>query len=204
MKTHVLVIGDRSGSMDTILLDAVGGYNHFIKEQKSSGADVLVTLVLFDDKYEVCYRGMHVNYIGEMTKEIWMARGSTALLYAIGRGITEFSEIPKDKNDQVVVVIITDGQENTPKDGYTAEKVKEIIKGKEFSGWKFIFLASNLDAISDAQSWGINANATYSYKPENIMGTYRAMSGTISGFACTGNFNTDALKVSPHVLSGDY
>ena len=57
-KTYVLIIGDRSGSVQTRLSDIVGGYNSFLHDQQKLD-NVYVTLVLFDDNYEVAYKDVN-------------------------------------------------------------------------------------------------------------------------------------------------
>lgn len=51
-----LVILDRSGSMSSLESDTIGGYNSLLKKQRKEVGAVIITTVLFDDKYEFLQR----------------------------------------------------------------------------------------------------------------------------------------------------
>ena len=52
---HIYFVLDRSGSMESMASDVVGGFNGFLADQQSDGADALMTLIQFDsnDSHEV-------------------------------------------------------------------------------------------------------------------------------------------------------
>ena len=52
---EIICIIDRSGSMETIKSDAIGGFNSFIEGQRKFGGEAALTLVLFNDDYKVVY-----------------------------------------------------------------------------------------------------------------------------------------------------
>ena len=56
--THISVILDRSGSMESIRDDTIGGFNAFLESQKSEPGTATLTLVQFDnhDPYEVIHQ----------------------------------------------------------------------------------------------------------------------------------------------------
>ena len=56
--THIAVILDRSGSMESIRDDTIGGFNAFLNEQKQQPSKATLTLVQFDDQdpYEVIHQ----------------------------------------------------------------------------------------------------------------------------------------------------
>ena len=53
--TELVFILDRSGSMGGLESDTFGGFNSMIDKQRREPGEVLVTTVLFDDKYEVIH-----------------------------------------------------------------------------------------------------------------------------------------------------
>lgn len=53
--THLYFLLDRSGSMQSIRDDTIGGFNAFMAEQRQHAGDCRVTLAQFDDRYEVVY-----------------------------------------------------------------------------------------------------------------------------------------------------
>ena len=53
--THLYFLLDRSGSMNSIVEDTVGGFDAFIAEQRKTPGECRVTLAQFDDAYEEVY-----------------------------------------------------------------------------------------------------------------------------------------------------
>lgn len=191
-KTCILVIGDRSGSMEPLLPEVVGGFNNFLHDQQNLNTPTEMTFVLFDDQYEAICTNTPSQNVEDMTVKTWKARGMTALLDAIGKGIGDFTP---GSDDQAVVVIITDGQENASKE-YKRDTIKKLIEDKEKLGWKFIFLASDLSTIADAKSFGLSSDTTFSYtlNSAGIKRSYDAISQTVCAYATNAVFDTSMLK----------
>ena len=87
-KTLIVFIGDRSGSMSPIIDDAIGGFNEFLRKQKKLDDDATMTVVLFDDRYELLYNNVDLQKVNKMTRDDWSPRGMTALYDAIGKTIS--------------------------------------------------------------------------------------------------------------------
>lgn len=198
-QNYILVIGDRSGSMADKLTDAVGGYNSFIREQKKLDEDVFVTLVLFDDRYEVLYDKMSCKNIADLQTAQWGAVGSTALLDAMGKGISSFTDglsTESIENSNFFVVIITDGEENSSRE-WNKDRIKRLISDKEMEGWNFIFLAKDMDAIHDAHTYGLSSGSTYTYDSSNASCytmSFNAASYAIGSTITNGVFDTTKLE----------
>jgi hypothetical protein len=179
--TDITVVLDRSGSMESIKDDTIGGYNKFLKGQKEVKGECTISLYQFDDKYEPVYEGQNIQHVAELNNETFVPRGWTALLDAIGRSINDTgARLAKlkeeDRPDKVIFVIQTDGAENQSKE-FTREKIFEMIKHQSNNyNWKFLFLGANQDAIATATSYGIISNNSITYAANNI-GTHYALSG---------------------------
>lgn len=161
MKTEILVITDRSGSMSSIREDANGGFDNFIKEQKEVPGEARVSMVMFDDKVETFYSAKPLSEVPPLNL---LPRGSTALLDAIGQTLNVHGKRIKDEGwaELVIVIIITDGGENASKE-YTQAQIKTMIQHAESTGWKFVFLAANQDAFSVGAGYGISAVHTQNF-----------------------------------------
>lgn len=74
--THITVILDRTGSMESIRDDTIGGFNVFLGRQKVEPGTATLTLVQFDsqDPYEVIYRFRPIDEIPELTRETYVPR----------------------------------------------------------------------------------------------------------------------------------
>ena len=103
-----------------------------------------------------------------MTDKVYFARGSTALLDAVGKTINTVSARQKNAVEsavpaKTVVVIMTDGMENSSHE-YSLADVKKLIElqQKEY-GWEFLFMGANIDAVKAAGGIGIAANRAANY-----------------------------------------
>ena len=184
--TEVVFILDRSGSMEPLTEEAIGGFNSLIEKQKGEEGDAAVTLVLFDDEYEVVYDHVPISEVKRLTKKEYYARGCTALLDAAGRTLTQVGKRlaetrEEDRPGHIVVIITTDGYENASRE-YTKPQVRQMIETqRDVYKWKFMFLGANIDAVSEADSLGIRPCMTASYSPTSagVGSTFRAMDKVI-------------------------
>ena len=95
---QIICILDRSGSMSNLAEDTIGGYNTFLEKQRQSPGKVEVTTVLFDNQYEKIADRVDLNEIEKLTSEKYYARGTTALLDAIGMTLTDVAgKMEKEK-----------------------------------------------------------------------------------------------------------
>jgi hypothetical protein len=158
--TEIAYILDRSGSMNPHAEAAVAGFNEFLREQQQVDGIARITLVLFDDEYEVPFDNLPVSEVTCLDQETYRPRGTTALLDAIGRTIKGFrkriKDLPKkDRPDQVIFAIFTDGLENASRKYDWQDIAKRIRKRQDKDGWEFLFLGANQDAIATAAQMSI-------------------------------------------------
>ncbi|MEM9996193.1 MAG: hypothetical protein AAF809_00710 [Bacteroidota bacterium] len=158
--TELVCILDRSGSMESIRADAIGGFNAFLGEQKKLNGEARLTLVLFDHEYDRRLDAAPLAEVEPLTEATFVPRGNTALLDAVGRTIDDvgarLARTPEaERPGSILVCILTDGMENASSD-YTRDRVKSMIEHQqEKYGWEFQFLAANQDAFAEASRIGI-------------------------------------------------
>ncbi len=151
----IVFLLDRSGSMGGMEEDTIGGYNSYLKEQRKN--NVLVTTVLFDDKYEILHQRKHIKNVSDLTKNDYYVRGCTALLDAIGKTI---NLMDRDKAKKVIFIITTDGLENASKE-YSKEQIKKMIK--KHDNWEFMYIGADIDSYSEGMSIGIKTSNISNY-----------------------------------------
>ena len=78
--TELVFILDRSGSMQGLEGDTIGGFNAMIEKQKKEPGEAFVSTVLFDDRAEVLHDRMKVSEVQPITEKEYYVRGCTALL----------------------------------------------------------------------------------------------------------------------------
>ncbi len=179
---ELVFILDRSGSMSGKEDDTIGGFNSLIEKQKGEEGDALVSVVLFDDQYEVLYNRVSLKDIPVMTRKEYFVRGSTALLDAIGKTVNNIKAVQdgteeEKKPGKTLFVIITDGYENSSRE-YRRDVIKNLIETRKKEDWEFLFIGANIDSVTEAASLGIDASRAANFSCDEV--------GTDSMFAAVG------------------
>lgn len=194
-RTELVFILDKSGSMAGLEKDTIGGYNSMLAKQKDLEGDCVITTVLFDNDYELLHDRIDIRAVSPLTDNDYQVGGSTALLDAMGRTIQKIKKVQKNTDpafraDQVLFVIMTDGEENSSRE-YRPEKIKSLVEKQKEEGWEFIFMGANIDAIVTAGSFGIGADRALDYLPDS-KGTalnFKVLSESIGSLRMTGRLN---------------
>jgi hypothetical protein len=167
--TYVAVLIDTSGSMQSLNpTNTSKQLTGLIKEQ--TGGKVTVTAARFSEKYEVFIQNKlssEVNITVEDIKPI----GSTALYESFCKiiddstdSINKFTDI---KPGKIVIIVLTDGEENASKGEYSGKTGLSIltkkITEKQEQNWLFYFLGTNIDAIKMGSSFGITPQTCINY-----------------------------------------
>jgi hypothetical protein len=161
--TEIVCVIDRSGSMDSIKEDAIGGFNSFLEEQQGEPGEATMTIILFDDKYDVIENGTPIKEVKPLTRSTFVPRGSTALNDAIGKAISALkSRNPKN----AIITVLTDGKENASVE-YSKQQIKDMMKECTDKGWFVAYLSANMDAFEDAKSVGIGRAQTSTFSADS-------------------------------------
>ncbi len=200
MKTMICLILDRSGSMAGREKDVIGGVNSFLDEQKKLPDPASLAMVRFDTAAVERFRVMGaLEKVEPLSAGDYQPRGGTPLLDAVGQTIVQLdSDWKTESPDRAIVVIVTDGEENSSHE-YTKAKIKEMIEAREKSGqWAFIYLGANVDTFDEAHAMGIATANTAGYRATaaGIASTYGSMSLGVAQMRATGSTRA-------HNLGGD-
>lgn len=198
--TEIVCVLDRSGSMASIVDDAIGGFNTFLKSQQETPGEAVMSVVLFDNEYEMLFSGKPLTTIPPFNHETFVPRGSTALYDAIGRTIHDvgvrLAGLPEsERPNKVLFVILTDGQENASQKYSSAEINQMITRQRHVYSWEFIFLAANQDAFAVSESMGISrGNAlNFSATSAGTLKMYKQMNKATSNYR---SMDRDSAKKS--------
>lgn len=179
--THISVLLDRSGSMQSIKADTEGGFASFLEDQKKQPGEASIELRQFDTHYEQVYAATPIFHAPAFKLE---PRGGTALLDAMGQAITETKEwlatLPEDMiPENLVFVVITDGEENSSRE-WTKAKVFDLVKEQTDAGWTFLYLGANQDAIKAGAEMGIAASNSLNYTGHTTSAAYDTVSASVT------------------------
>lgn len=185
--TELVFILDKSGSMSGLEHDTIGGYNAMLRKQQEESGKARITTVLFSDDYKILHDQTDIKDIKLMTTKQYQVGGSTALLDAVGATIHKIGNAQKYakeelRADKVMVVITTDGMENSSSE-YTYEKIKQMIeRQKRRYGWEFMFLGADIEAVAAAAKLGIEHDRAVNFHSdsEGTKLNYKVISDAVS------------------------
>tara|TARA_R110000803_G_scaffold161491_1_gene225167 strand:+ start:255 stop:1013 length:759 start_codon:yes stop_codon:yes gene_type:complete len=165
---HSYILLDRTGSMSDIWDEALGSVNDYAAsvgeadEGEIEGADIetTVTLAVFDYQeslqFDVLRKGVTSENWTDVTNDEANPRGMTPLFDAIGRMV---SLAEADKPEKAVIVIMTDGHENSSKE-ITRDGAKAALDRAKANGWEVVFLGAEFASFGDADAVGMSASKT--------------------------------------------
>jgi hypothetical protein len=182
--THLYFLLDRSGSMQSIREDTIGGFDAFIAEQRGAAGRCKVTLAQFDDRYDEVYADLDLAAVPSLALQ---PRGSTALLDSLGRLIVTAGErlaaLPDDQRPgSVVVGVMTDGYENASVD-WDHPRIRSLIEQQTRDyAWQFLYLGADQDAIEVGAQMGFKRDKSMTYARGKSRQAMAAMSANVASY----------------------
>jgi len=174
-RTKIWFLLDRSGSMDHLAGDVIGGFNQFLAQQQAQTGKARMSVVLFDgqDPYEVVVDGRRIAEVPTLTPATYHARGMTPLFDALGtlleradQRIAQRTEAGQEAEDQLVLVF-TDGHENASR-RFDRTRVFEMIKDRQDAGnWTFVFMGANQDSYAAGGGVGFGDGNIQDFDPNS-------------------------------------
>jgi len=179
------MILDRSGSMASCRNETIEGFNAFLNEQKKQPGEAAISLYQFDDIYEKVYEWQNIKNASFLDNSTFVPRGWTALLDAMGNTIVSVGEkLSKMKEEErpakVLVITLTDGQENASKSFNRKQVFDSVTHQKDKYKWEFIYLGANQDAIEEGGKIGTVAASSLSYSTTNTTKVYKMASDKVA------------------------
>ena len=176
---------DRSGSMQGLTEDVIGGFNQFVTDQAEKPGKARLTAVQFDgtDPFEMIVDARRIKDVPELTSDMYQPRGVTPLYDAVGhliksadRRISYRAEKGHPEEDQLVIVF-TDGLENASTK-FERSKIFELIQDRMNADWTFVFMGANQDSYAEGHKIGlVDGNVqNYAATPESVKVAFSSVS----------------------------
>jgi Mg-chelatase subunit ChlD len=185
--TDITILLDRSGSMRSVKESMEEAFRVFLDENRKMKS-TRITLVQFDDVND---QDVVINDvpIGNVEKLDLKPRGNTPLLDAFCKTIDATGKRlsrmhPDDRPDQVMMVVITDGEENASKTYRRQDVFNRVTNQRDNYNWQFLYLGANQDSFAEAQSFGIPIGWTLNFKAHKsgVSSAYAAMSNVAAAY----------------------
>lgn len=186
--TEIIVVLDRSGSMQACRDSAEKGLNKLIEEQQGQPGEARMTLVTFNQYATTIFQGRKIDQVRPVQLH---PSGNTALLDAVGHTIdsvgARLAALPEEERPGLVLfVIITDGEENSSH-SYSRAKIKEMVQHQASKyNWQFLYLGANVDAFTEAGGLGIGPAFAADYSVLRAANAFGVVSQKMSAARHTG------------------
>ena len=196
---HSYILLDRTGSMEPIWTEALSSVNAYADGLASLDGgprvDADITLAAFDAQdglqFDVLRKDIDASEWRDVTNKEISPRGMTPLYDAIGRMV---SLAEKDKPEKAVIVIMTDGEENSSKE-MTKASAKAALDRVRAKGWEVVFLGTEFSNFDDATGVGQSASRNMAVSKDQLSDSMRRLSDKskayASGAAPTVEFNAE-------------
>jgi hypothetical protein len=206
-RTLVTFLLDRTGSMEAIRDDTIGGFNAYLDGLKGDGeADIDFTLIQFDSVSidKICV-ATPIAQVAKLTRETYEPRASTPLIDAAVKTINAVeASLLSAPAAKVVICIQTDGQENSSTEHSWGE-LNALVKEKSAEGWQFNFLGVGIDAYDQGARMGISPASTMAFDQRDPAAVRAAFVGSAQSARryATGAAPTAAYAPAEKAAAGD-
>ena len=180
---NIRMVLDRSGSMNLRIKDTIDSINAFIQDQKDNKIFGVLTLSTFDTiSIDVPIYRQEIEKLQELDYDFLKPRAGTPLLDAIGIAIHDLENNPVKEDEKKVLVIVTDGYENSSRE-YNPDTIRDLIRTKTEEGWLIVYLGADHDAIIQSRRYGFEYEKSLHYAKEDSRDAFKSVSRTIDDYS---------------------
>lgn len=169
---HSYILLDRTGSMEPIWSEALSSVNAYADGLAALDGgprvDADITLAVFDAQdgfqFDVLRDDVDAERWKKITNDEVSPRGMTPLYDAIGRMV---ALAEKDRPDKAVIVIMTDGEENSSEE-MTKASTRAALDRVRAKGWEVVFLGAEFSNFDDAEGVGQSASRNMAVSKDQL------------------------------------
>ncbi len=173
-KVFNLIILDESGSMESIKNTILSGFNEVVQTVKGVAENYpeqahFITFVTFNSlQTKTLLENEKVEKLRTISEREYNPTAGTPLFDAMGNSISQLRKITQTHSDyNVLVTILTDGEENASKE-YTGATIKKMVEELRLQNWTFTYIGANHDVEAFAASISINNTMKFEANDKDI------------------------------------
>lgn len=166
-QVHNLIILDESGSMESIKSTIIQGFNEIVQtvkgiEKEFPEQEHFISLVTFNGIGQKLLHFLDpANKLEQIDDTRYQPNASTPLYDAIGFSINKLKQVLTTQTDyNVLVTILTDGEENASKE-YSGNDIKKLIEELKLNRWTFTYIGADHDVEKIAFSLSITNTMSF-------------------------------------------
>jgi uncharacterized protein YegL len=165
-RTNVVMVLDKSGSMASIKDITIRGFNEHLQtlnQQAQDGTEIYASLILFDSKVVAQSFNVSVRNMQELTDETYKPDGGTAMFDAVGNALERLESDTdiNDENNSYLVMVFSDGEENSSKVWTSAKLAERIQDLQKTNRWTFTYVGANQDLSVIQKTLNLQDNNMY-------------------------------------------
>lgn len=167
-QVHNLIILDESGSMQSIKQTIIQGFNELVQTIQGIGKQFpeqehFISFVSFNGLSQKLLHfidpAIRLKQIDDNT---YRPEASTPLFDAMGYSLNKLRQVLKLQTDyNVLVTILTDGEENASKE-FSGNDIKKLVEELKQERWTFTYIGTDHDVEKMAISISINNTMIFS------------------------------------------
>ncbi len=181
MNVHVVI--DRSGSMQSIRDDAIGGFNSFLNDTRATHQRWWVWL--FDTRgIDLLQENVPASKVRELDEATYVPRASTPLYDAVGMALARAREARKTKRN--ILMVLTDGKENSSREWSSRDVKKELTRLSKEENWQVIFVATGAEAWAETDAFDMGAVIKNRRSGRSLRGAYGSAAAVSADYAEAG------------------
>lgn len=173
-KVFNLIILDESGSMESIKKTIISGFNEVVQTVKGVAKEYpeqehFITFVTFNSlQTKTLLENEKVEKLREISEREYSPTAGTPLFDAMGNSISQLRKVTQTHSEyNVLVTILTDGEENSSKE-YNGTTIKKMVEELKQANWTFTYIGANHDVEKFAAAISINNTMKFEANEQDI------------------------------------
>jgi uncharacterized protein YegL len=178
-KVHNLIILDESGSMESIKPSIINGFNELVQSIKGiqkqfPEQEHCISMVSFNGfGNKVLHFLEDVSKLNKINSENYKPASMTPLYDAMGFSFSKMQKVLESTNDyNVLVTILTDGEENASKE-YSGIAIKKMIEELSEGNWTFTYIGTDHDVEKFASNMSIKNSMVFDKNIDGIKAMFK-------------------------------